>query len=97
MHKPVSQARLMPSWESKSFLTLTISRAAIVLNPKIKKYKFTEVKNIIDCEYPIDEPVTDTKMSALCLASTLPDEGSMKDKNQQMMEIILEKNPMINY
>ena len=67
------------------------------MNPKIKKYKFTEVKNIIDCEYPIDEPVTDTKMSALCLASTLPDEGSMKDKNQQMMEIILEKSPSINY
>ena len=39
-----------------------------MLNPKIKKYKMTEIKNILSSEYPIDEPITDTKMSALCLA-----------------------------
>tara|TARA_B110000238_G_scaffold141552_1_gene152749 strand:+ start:211 stop:393 length:183 start_codon:yes stop_codon:yes gene_type:complete len=44
-----------------------------VLNPKIKKYKFVEVKNIMECEYPIDTEVTDTKMSALGLACSLND------------------------
>ncbi len=67
------------------------------MNPKIKKYKFQEVQNILECEYPIDEPVTDTKMSALCLASALPDDDSLKEKNKQMLEILLEKNASINY
>lgn len=44
-----------------------------MLNPKIKKYKFVEVKNIMECEYPIDTEVTDTKMSALGLACSLND------------------------
>ena len=36
-------------------------------------------------------------MSALCLAATLPDEDSLKDKNAQMMNIILEKSASVNY
>ena len=51
-----------------------IRKAAIVLNPKIKKYKFDEVQNILECEFPIDTEVTDTKMSALSLACTLQDD-----------------------
>ena len=52
-----------------------IRRAAMVLNPKMKKYKFNEVSKILESEeYPNDEPITDTHMSALCLACSLPDE-----------------------
>ena len=44
-------------------------KAALKLNGQIKNYKFKYVEMIIKSnDYPIDEPVTDTKMSALSLA-----------------------------
>ena len=51
-----------------------VRRAAIVLNPRIKKYKLKDVSNILESEeFPVDEPITDTHMSALCLACSLAD------------------------
>ena len=35
-------------------------KAAIVLNPKIKRYKIEEVSQILNSDYEIDFPVTDT-------------------------------------
>ena len=76
------------------------------MNPKIKKYKFAEVKNIMECEYPIDTEVTDTKMSALGLACSLNDSPDLKpdkiDKsfrecNVDLMDLILSQGPNINH
>ena len=50
-----------------------IKKAAQVLNPKIKKYKFNEVNNILKSEFPTDYPITDTKMSPLSHACALLD------------------------
>ena len=55
-----------------------VRKAAQLLNPKIKKYKFKEVNNILESEFPIDEPITDTNMSAICLATTLLDNDAEK-------------------
>ena len=75
-----------------------IRRAAQVINPKIKKYKFIEVKNILCSEFPTDEPITDTMMSSLSLACSLSDNHPQKnEKNQQLLQIILERNPCINH
>ena len=45
----------------------------MVLILKIKKYKLKDIYNILSSEYPIDEPITDTKMSPFSLACTLDD------------------------
>ena len=50
-----------------------IKRAAMVLNPKIKRYKYDEIDEILNSEFPIDYPVTDTKMPCLSLACSLPE------------------------
>ena len=50
-----------------------IRKAAIVINPKIKRYQLDGVKQILNSEYPVDFPVTDTNMSALSLACSLSD------------------------
>ena len=50
-----------------------INKAAIVLNPNIKRYKYDKINEILNSEFPIDHPITDTKMSALCLACSLPE------------------------
>ena len=62
-------------------ITIYIYRAALVLNPKIKKYKLKEVQNIISSEYPIDTILTDTKMSGLCLACSYVPKDGEDDKN----------------
>ena len=75
-----------------------IRKAAQVINPKIKKYKFDEVENILKSEFPVDEFVTDTLMSSLCLACSLPDNTEDKQpKNQRLMGIILKQKPDINF
>ena len=67
-----------------------VRKAAIVLNPKIKKYRFDEIKNILECEYPIDTNVTDTKMSALGLSCTLQDDSDeLKQNNDKVMQLIM--------
>lgn len=50
-----------------------IKKAATVINPNIKRYNYDKVNEILNSEFPIDFPVTDTKMSTLCLACTLPE------------------------
>ena len=49
-----------------------VRKAALKLNGQIKKYKFENCEMILSSnDYPVDEPVTDTKMSALCLACSI--------------------------
>ena len=52
---------------------MVIFRASSVLYLKIKKYKLKDAYNILSSEFPIDEPITDTKMSSLSVACTLDD------------------------
>ena len=50
-------------------------------------------------EYPVDEPITDTNMSALSFACALPDTTeAMNINNTRMIELILDqKCPNINF
>ena len=48
-----------------------VKKAAQVINPKIKKYKFDEVNNILSSEFPIDTPVTDTYMPSMSHSASL--------------------------
>ena len=50
-----------------------VKKAAIVINPKIKRYKYAEIDDILNSEFPIDYPVTDTRMPCLSLACSLPE------------------------
>ena len=50
-----------------------VKKAAIVINPKIKRYKYNEIDEILNSEFPIDYPVTDTSMPSLSLACSLPE------------------------
>jgi hypothetical protein len=50
-----------------------INKAAIVLNPNIKRYKYDKINEILNSEFPVDYPITDTRMSALSLACSLPE------------------------
>ena len=46
-----------------------VRKAALKLNGQIKKYKFENCEMILNSnDYPVDEPLTDTKMNALSLA-----------------------------
>ena len=54
--------------------TQLLKSAAILLNPKIKTYKFEGIDEILNSdEFPIDFPVTDTQMSSFSYACTFPD------------------------
>ena len=37
-----------------------INRAAIVLNPNIKRYRYDKITEILNSEFPVDHPITDT-------------------------------------
>ena len=56
-----------------------VRKAAIVLNTKIRRYKLEDIKNILNCEFHIDNEVTDTKMSALSLACSLDDSDEVNE------------------
>ena len=59
-----------------------LKQAAVALNTKIKKYKFVDIQNIIQAEFPIDTEVTDTKMSALGLACSLEDTDEVPENSK---------------
>jgi len=60
--------------ERKSVESDILKRAAIFINPKIKAYRFDEVRKILDSgEFPINYPITDTQMSSLGLLCAMPD------------------------
>ena len=59
--------------EEDSEINDLVKKAAIVINPKIKRYKFGEIDEILNSEFPIDYPVTDTRMPCLSLACSLPE------------------------
>ena len=57
----------------------------------------TEVANILDSEFPVDTPITDTTMSALGLACSLPDSNPTENQaNSQLLDLILKRGPDIN-
>ena len=60
----------------------------------------------MECEYPIDTEVTDTKMSALGLACSLNDSDtecpykmnkSFRECNITLLDLIISQNPNINH
>ena len=74
-----------------------MKRAAIVLIPKIKKYKLNEVTNILNSDFPTDYPITDTKMPSLSLACSLSDDTEAHHQmNRKLLEAIFEQSPDIN-
>ena len=48
-----------------------IDKAAMVLSAKIKKHKVPEVSDVLNSEFPVDYPITDTRMSALSFTCSL--------------------------
>ena len=69
-----------------------------MLNPKIKKYKFDGVEEILNSEYPIDFSVTDTQMSAFSLACSLGEKTIQHPPyNQKLLDLIYKYNPNINH
>ena len=74
-----------------------VRKAALRLNGLIKKNKFEACEMILSSsDYPIDEPLTDTKINALSLAccnSNLEDAENI----DKMIKLILSKEPNLNY
>ena len=56
-----------------------IQKAAMVLSTKIKREKIDEVQNVLNSEFPVDYPITDTGMSALSFACSMTE----NDINEQ--------------
>ena len=74
-----------------------VRKTALRLNGLIKKYKFDACEMILSSsDYPIDEPLTDTKINALSLACC---DGSVEgaENLDKMMKLILSKEPSLNY
>ena len=72
-------------------------RAAQAINPKIKKYNFDSINNILGSEFPVDYPVTDSQMSALSLACSLSDHcEELHELNAKLIETILSHSPDVN-
>ena len=75
-----------------------IKKAATVLVPKIKGYKFQNVQNILQSDFPTDTGITDTKMAALSVACSLPEKTEQdKQNNRTLLVTILQQNPNINH
>ena len=51
-----------------------ITKAAMVLSTKIMKHRVDQVKDVLNSEFPVDHPITDTGMSALSFACTLTED-----------------------
>ena len=47
----------------------------MVLSAKIKKHKVKEVQDVLNSEFPVDYPITDTRMSALSFACSLTEKN----------------------
>ncbi len=74
-----------------------IKMAAFSLGPKIKRYDFDEIQKILDSGFPIDYPVTDTKMPALTAICSLKDNTSQhQEVNADFLRFIFHYNPDIN-
>ena len=71
-----------------------VEKAATVLPAKVKKHKVSEVGEIIQSEFPIDFPITDTGMTVLIVACSLASENSEKD--EAMIQTILGQGPKVN-
>ena len=74
-----------------------IAKAAIVLNPNIKRYKYDKINEILNSEFPIDYPITDTQMSALSLACSLPEPTPQhKVHSKKLVDTIFQYGPNLN-
>ena len=66
-----------------------IEKAAMVLSAKIKKHKVKEVQDVLSSEFPVDYPITDTRMSALSFACSLTENtAAEKQRNFEMLAAI---------
>ena len=75
-----------------------IEKAAMVLSAKIKKHKVKEVQDVLSSEFPVDYPITDTRMSALSFASSLTENSEEERKrNGEILTAIFQCNPNPNY
>lgn len=84
---------------SKILTVNSLYRAALKLNGQIKKCNFDNVNKILNSvNYPIDEPLTDTKMNALAFTCCKPIESDNDGSNNlSMIKIILAKEPNLNF
>ena len=71
-----------------------VEKAATVLPAKVKKQKVQEVGEIIQSEFPIDFPITDTGMTVLTVACSLASENAAAD--EAMIQTILGQGPQVN-
>ena len=62
---------------------------------RIKNYKFEEVQEILNSEYPIDYTITDVGLSAFMYACSLPDQTppQRKQYNLKMLQLIWSFGP----
>ena len=75
-----------------------IKKAAQLLNPKIISYSYEQVAKIMNSEFPVDYPITNTNMSAFQMACSMPDNTEVRqESNQKMLEIIWEHEPCMTY
>ena len=75
-----------------------IQKAAIVLNPNIKRYKYDKINEILNSEFPINYAITDTKMSSLSLVASMPEPTAQhKVHNKKLIETILWYKPDLNH
>ena len=70
---PENDGNQIPTIQNENFDPELIKKAALVINPKIKRYKYDEVDEILNSEFPIDYPITDSRMPCLSLACSLPE------------------------
>ena len=71
-----------------------IQKAAAIMPDKIRKAQVDKVRDIIQSEFPVDQPITDTGMTTLTVAcSVLLGDG----KDLQLLEVIMPKGPNINH
>ena len=56
-----------------------VKKAGQIIFLKIKKYNFAEVEKILNSDYPVDHPVTDTQMSSFSFACSLQVDGGEQE------------------
>ena len=64
--------------DNNADLNKLIQKAAMVLSTKIKREKIDEVQNVLNSEFPVDYPITDTGMSALSFACSMTENDNQE-------------------
>ena len=78
-------------------LDAQIQKAAFVLGAKIKKYDLEAAEEILERDFPINYPVSDTQMPPLGLICSLCDHtDEHRGINQRILEMVFRFKPDIN-